>query len=223
MLMKFSASAWRTPELRKSSRHLPAPRMVGDEHEIGAQQLVRIAHQRLAHAIGEEADRGHARHRDDEGSGEDAQLARAPVASEHAQARHAAIRPPTRRTVRAQRAASASSCVTRMSVVPCSRLSSKRSAMTARARLHVEAAGRLVGEEKLRPHDESARERDALLLAAGKMLRIVLQPFAEPDAAEHGAREVLGVVASGELERKHHVLERRERRQELERLEDEAE
>src|SRR3954470_2508942 len=111
--------------------HLPAPRMVGHEHEVRAEQLVGVAYQRLAHAIGEESDRGDARHGDDERGSEDTQLARAPVAPQHAKARHAAIRPPIRRTVRTQRAASASSWVTSMSVVPCSRFSSNKSAMTA--------------------------------------------------------------------------------------------
>ena len=48
----------------------------------------------------------------------------------------------------------------------------------ALARLRVEAAGRLVGEQQLRPHREGARQRHALLLAAGQVLRIVRQALA---------------------------------------------
>ncbi len=64
-------------------RNFGAPRLVGHQDQVRAEELVRIAHQRLAHAVGEERDAGHARHRDGEGDGEHAQLARAPVAHEH--------------------------------------------------------------------------------------------------------------------------------------------
>ena len=64
--------------------------MVGGEHQVRAEQLVRVALERLAHAVGEEADARDARHRDDEGRGEHAELARSPVAREHAQCKHKA-------------------------------------------------------------------------------------------------------------------------------------
>jgi hypothetical protein len=60
---------------------------------------------------------------------------------------------------------------------------------------------------------------DALLLAAGKVLRVVKQALAEAYATEHLNGELLGLSILRKLERKHHVLERGERRQELERLE----
>src|SRR5205085_9331849 len=111
---------------------LRAPGMIRGEHEIGPEQLVRIALERVAHTVGEETDARHAGHRDDERGGEHAELARAPVAPEHAPRRsHAAILPATRRTTRPQRAARASSCVTRMRVVPYSRFNSNSNEITA--------------------------------------------------------------------------------------------
>ena len=64
------------------------------------------------------------------------------------------------------------------------------------ARIGIEAAGRLVGEEELGPHHERARERHALLLAAGKVLGIVVQPLRQADAAEHVPGKRVGVAAS---------------------------
>ena len=52
----------------------------------------------------------------------------------------------------------------------------------------VEAAGRFVGEQHRRPHDEGARQRDALLFAARQHLRVVAQPFAQADAAAASRR-----------------------------------
>ena len=112
-------------------QHFVAPRMVGGEDEIRAEQLVRVALERLADAVGEKADARHTGHRDDERRGEHAELARAPVPAQHApRGFQGAILPATRRIARAQRAASASSCVTRTSVVPDSRLSPKSRSIT---------------------------------------------------------------------------------------------
>src|SRR5690606_31869368 len=91
------------------------------------------------------------------------------------------------------------------------------------ARAGVEVPGRLVGEQDLGLVDERARERDALLLPAGKLGRIMVEPIAEPDAAEQlrgASRDVPPVAA--QLERHLHVLTRGQRRDQLERLEHEA-
>jgi hypothetical protein len=89
--------------------------------------------------------------------------------------------------------------------------------------LLVEVAGRLVGEEDLRPVRERARERDPLLLAAGKLGGIMVEALPEADPAEQRCGALAGaVVVAPELERHQHVLERGQRRQEVERLEDEA-
>ena len=57
------------------------------------------------------------------------------------------------------------------------------------AELEVERAERLVEQEHARMVDERAPERDALLLAAGELLRLALREPGEPDELEHlGAR-----------------------------------
>src|SRR5207302_2236164 len=107
------------------------PRMIRLQHQIGAEQLVRVAQERLTHAIAEERDARDARHRDHQGGGEHAQLAGAPVARQHAQGlTHATIRPAASRTMRLQRPARLSSCVTMTSVVPYSWFMSKSRRIT---------------------------------------------------------------------------------------------
>jgi hypothetical protein len=49
----------------------------------------------------------------------------------------------------------------------------------------IEIAGRLVGQQKLRPRGEGARQRHALLFAAGKVFRVMPQPFPEADPDQH--------------------------------------
>ena len=70
---------------------------------------------------------------------------------------------------------------------------------------------------------KGARDRDALLLAARQLLRIVRQPRRKPDAREPLARARRSIARPGKLERQHHVLQRGQGGQQLERLEDEAE
>ena len=108
----------------------------------------------------------------------------------------------------------------------------RRAALAIQAKHHVghfgsgrgiEITGRLVGHEHLRLAAERARDRDALLLAAGELLWIVRQACREPDAREPLAGAPGSVVGAGKLERQHDVFQRSERRQQLERLEHEAE
>ena len=49
----------------------------------------------------------------------------------------------------------------------------------------VQAAGGFVGQQHGRAHDEGARQRHALLLAAGQHLGVVLQSFGQAHAAQH--------------------------------------
>jgi hypothetical protein len=86
----------------------------------------------------------------------------------------------------------------------------------------VQVAGRLVREQQLRPGHEGARDRDALLLAARELLGIVVHAVGKAHSRQHRARIRLRAHGAGKLERKHHVFQSGHRRQELERLEHEA-
>ena len=92
----------------------------------------------------------------------------------------------------------------------------------ARAGRRVEVAGRLVGEQDGGLGHESAGDRDALLLAARELARVMAESRLEAHLPEHHARFRAGVPAAGELQRQHDVLERRQRRHEVEGLEHEA-
>ena len=87
---------------------------------------------------------------------------------------------------RAKRATSGS-WVTSTTVMPW-RLSSWNSAMISRLVVRVERAGRLVGEDQQRLGDQRARDRHALLLAAGELRGVVVGALAQPDALQHRQR-----------------------------------
>ena len=90
------------------------------------------------------------------------------------------------------------------------------------ARLGIEIAGRLVGEQDLRPIDERARERDALLFAAGKLCRVMGDALAESDASQQLQTERAGGAIATQLHRNHYIFHGRERRDELEILKHKA-
>ena len=97
-------------------------------------------------------------------------------------------------STRPQRAASARSCVTSTSVVCTAALSSNSSAMmrspVAVSRLPVGSSANSTAGS---PTD-GARQRDALLLAAGELARIVPAARGEADACEHGARTLARIA-----------------------------
>ena len=70
------------------------------------------------------------------------------------------------------------------------------------AGLHVEGAGRLVGEDQARTADEGSGDRDALLLAAGELVGLRLQAFAEPHALEHLASRAVRGARTGDPTRR---------------------
>jgi len=90
------------------------------------------------------------------------------------------------------------------------------------AGLVVEVAGRLVGAEDPRSVDEGSGQGDALLLAAGELQRVVVEPLAEADLPQQLRRFAGAAAFSAELQRHQHVLDRGQRRDQLEALEDEA-
>ena len=63
--------------------------------------------------------------------------------------------------------------------------------------LGVEVPGRLVGQEQRRVVDERARDRDALLLAAGELVGIVVDLRLEADEAEDLGDLAADLAAAG--------------------------
>jgi len=60
------------------------PRLIGGQQEIGTEQLVRLAVERLPYPVGEEADRGQRGHRHRQRRCQQAQLAAACITAQHA-------------------------------------------------------------------------------------------------------------------------------------------
>ncbi len=86
----------------------------------------------------------------------------------------------------------------------------------------VEIAGRLVRDQDRRIGRQRAGQRDALLLAAGQLRRIMMQAVAEADRSQflRGARGRIGIA--GELERHRDIFQRRHGRDQMKRLEHDA-
>src|SRR5690606_39462043 len=72
----------------------------------------------------------------------------------------------------------------------------------AEARVVVEVARRLVGEEDGGAADEGARDGDALLLAARELARVVVEPVAEADAAEQFGGGLARAARAAQLQRR---------------------
>ena len=86
----------------------------------------------------------------------------------------------------------------------------------------VEVAGRLVGEDDLRAAGEGPGDGDALLLATGELARPVREAVAETDGVDDLVEPRRVGLAAGERHRERDVLDRGERRHQVEGLEDEA-
>ena len=88
----------------------------------------------------------------------------------------------------------------------------------------VEVAGRLVGEDDLRAARQRAGDGDALLLAARQLVRAgACRRFDRPTVVDDVVDPRAVGLAAGEVHRERDVLDRGQRRHEVERLEDEAE
>ena len=90
------------------------------------------------------------------------------------------------------------------------------------ARARVEVAGGLVGEDDLGSAGQGARTRHPLLLAAGELARAVAQTVAQADRVDDGVEPLLVGLAAGDVQGQRDVLQRGQRRHQVERLEDEA-
>ena len=130
---------------------------------------------------------------------------------------------PSRSTSRASAtAATFASWVTSTSVTRrVRRTCSSRSRMW-RAVGAVEIPGRLVGEHQRRIVGQRARDRHALLLAARELRRIVMAAIVQPHLVEQRLGAGGGIGAARDLHRHLDVLERGQRRHQVEELEDEA-
>src|SRR5438132_13562163 len=92
------------------------------------------------------------------------------------------------------------------------------------AGLAIEVARRLVGEQQRRPIYERARNRDALLLAAGELIGMVIEPFAQTNRRQRFGRTLapLGRVNTARVEQRQlDVLEGGGARQQVKALEHE--
>ena len=93
----------------------------------------------------------------------------------------------------------------------------------ALGRLAIEVAGRLVAEHQRRLAHQRPRDRHALLLAAGQLRRLMIEPLRQADAIEQRARAIDVVLRrAGDDRRRQRVLEDRALRQQAVILEDEA-
>ena len=92
------------------------------------------------------------------------------------------------------------------------------------SRLVIEVAGRLVRKDQPRPQGESATDRHALALASGELTRKVVAAMLEPHTLDELAcTSVAGpAVHAGDTARHGDVLESREVRQQMVKLEDET-
>ena len=80
------------------------------------------------------------------------------------------------------------SWLTTIAVVPCGAGQLADQLVDDGGVLRVELAGRLVGEQEPRAVGERGAERDPLLLAAGELVRVGVEPVLETDLAEQLGR-----------------------------------
>ena len=95
--------------------------------------------------------------------------------------------------------------------------SNNRSVMRCPVR-GVQIAGGLVREQYGRMRHEGARNGDALLFAAGQLLRVVRHSRRQPHLRERRRRRLARVAPAAEFQRQHDVLDRRERGNKMKRL-----
>ena len=131
-------------------------------------------------------------------------------------------RPPSSRSTRSAMPAAARSCVTSTTARPSSAPAAQQ-AQHLGARLDVEVAGRLVGEQDGGIVDERPRDREALLLAAGELGGERGRDGPQPEPVDQLAAAPLGVrVRAAHARGEQHVRLPGELGQQVEELEDEA-
>ena len=83
----------------------------------------------------------------------------------------------------------------------------------------IEISGGLVREDDRRIVGQRTADGNALLFAAGELRRIVMRAIGEPDFPQQLACAVSRIATAGDLHRQQHVIERRERRDQMKELE----
>jgi sterol desaturase/sphingolipid hydroxylase (fatty acid hydroxylase superfamily) len=93
----------------------------------------------------------------------------------------------------------------------------------AQSALGVEGGSRFVGEQHLRLIRQRPGDGDPLLLSSGKLVRPVLGAIGDPEIVEklHRTARRLAAADPHQIEREHHVLPRREKRNQVRKLENE--
>jgi len=86
----------------------------------------------------------------------------------------------------------------------------------------VEITGRLIGNQNRRMRRERTCQRDALLLAARQLRRIVIDTLAQSDRGQFLRGALEGIAGAREFERHRDVLQRRHGGDQVERLEHDA-
>ncbi len=92
----------------------------------------------------------------------------------------------------------------------------------ARSGGRIEISRRLIREQHSRPRYEGPRERDALLLAAGELARVVAGAAFQADPLEGLEGRAACIRARCQLQGKHDIFEGGQRRNEMKGLENEA-
>src|SRR5437879_2410544 len=82
----------------------------------------------------------------------------------------------------------------------------------------IEVPGGLVCENDRRIVGQSTRERDALLLAAGKLRRVMVPPAGQPDFVEKAPRAPDRIAGAGNLDWDRDVLDRGQRGNQMKKL-----
>ena len=72
----------------------------------------------------------------------------------------------------------------------------------------VEVAGGFVGEQHLGVRRERPRDCDTLLFAAGKLVRVVIDPGLQADLGQYRLRAGAWLPCPCQLERQHYILKR---------------
>src|SRR5262249_10743547 len=110
-----------------------------------------------------------------------------------------AVRTPFSRWRSRGRAAACGSCVTITIVFLNSRLNVSHEIEDVLGALCVEIACRLICDEHIRVGHDRARDRDALILAAGELSRVMLRMVRQTDHAQRGERALTPANATFSL------------------------